>query len=160
MAKRTKTKKAKPKKSSGNKSATQKSKDHIRAVKKAAIIDSVAAGATVETAAGAAGIARKTFYEWRKKDPEFNELVERAYTGVVKSVEGALVRAATVPDKQGRVNVTAQIFYLANRAPERWRSVNRQEITGPDGGPVRMSFADFVRRATNGAGNGEDEGGK
>lgn len=133
-----------------NKSSARKSAEKIRRAKKAAILKSIAAGATVETAAGAAGISRVTFYQWRKDDPKFNEAAESKHLAVIRSVEGALVRAATVPDEKGKVNVTAQIFYLANRAPDRWRSVNRHELTGAGGGPVTLAHLIEAAEKDNG----------
>lgn len=41
-------------------------------------------------------------------------------------------------------NVTAQVFWLCNRAPRRWRSTSRVPLP-PPGAPV--SFADFMRTA-------------
>lgn len=41
-------------------------------------------------------------------------------------------------------NVSAQVFWLCNRAPERWRSSGRVPLP-PPGGP--LTFADFMRTA-------------
>lgn len=40
-------------------------------------------------------------------------------------------RAKIAPD------TTAAIFWLKNRRSQDWRDVNRQEVTGKDGGPIR-----------------------
>lgn len=37
-------------------------------------------------------------------------------------------------------DTTAQIFWLKNRRPERWRDVWRGELTGKDGGPIEAGF--------------------
>jgi len=35
-------------------------------------------------------------------------------------------------------DTTAQIFWLCNRDPENWKSVNRHELTGPNGKPLQL----------------------
>ena len=68
--------------------------------------------------------------EYAREHPEFGTAVEDARLESIEEVEDALFQAAVSG------NVTACIFFLANRAPDRWRDVKRQELTGPDGGPI------------------------
>lgn len=53
---------------------------------------------------------------------------------------------------------TSAIFWLKNRQPEKWR--DRKELTGKDGGPIEMSFAEALeaRQKTIREELGEKEG--
>lgn len=58
----------------------------------------------------------------KMKDPEFAELVDLAIDRANASMEEAVYQ-------KGRAgNVTAQMFWLLNRVPERWRDVKRIEV--------------------------------
>ena len=62
-----------------------------------------------------AGITTTTLYEWKKDHPAIAEALKRGKEVVDYEVENALLEAA----KSG--NVTAQIFWLKNRKPDKWR---------------------------------------
>ncbi len=62
------------------------------------------------------GISPQTFIEKRKKFPELVEALKRGEALGVSRVANALFLSATVER-----NVTAQIFYLKNRDPDRWK---------------------------------------
>jgi hypothetical protein len=63
----------------------------------------------------------------------------------ILTVKGEVVRAPVrehvAPD------VTAQIFWLKNRQPDRWREKQQMEHTGKDGGPIQtkteLDFGDL-----------------
>lgn len=57
----------------------------------------------------------------RNEDPAFDEACEDAELDAHAEIEDALFKAATTG------NITACIFYLKNRCPERWKDVNRFE---------------------------------
>ncbi|SDP85821.1 helix-turn-helix domain-containing protein, partial [Desulforhopalus singaporensis] len=57
-------------------------------------------------------------------DPETGETEEKLVT--TKTVNKAVAS-----------DVTATIFFLKNRAPERWRDAKHLEHTGKDGGPIK-----------------------
>lgn len=97
---------------------------------KSVVLESLSSGSTVDAACRAAGISRSVFYDWRKKDAEFAEAVERAQMVAVSVVEDALFLKATRGEKDGRGNVVAMIFWLCNRAPDRWKNVQRVEHSG------------------------------
>lgn len=101
--------------------------DEYRKEAKSEIIHSLHSGATKEAAAGAAGIGRRTLYDWLKADEAFAKSVSDAVQSAIGSVEDALFAAATTPDEKGRYTVVAQIFYLKNRAPDRWSDTARIE---------------------------------
>lgn len=61
------------------------------------------------------GITVKTLYEWKKRYGDICDALKKGKEIVDYEVENALLKRA----KQG--DVTAQIFWLKNRRPEKWR---------------------------------------
>lgn len=72
-------------------------------------------GLTDEQIAHNMGIRRTTLYDWKHKYPDINDALKKGKEIVDYEVENALLKRA----KQG--DVTAQIFWLKNRRPEKWR---------------------------------------
>jgi len=83
--------------------------------KREAYLEHLRRGALRGAAAKAVGVSRWTPLAHAKADPEFARAIEEAELAAVQVVEDALFAAAA----EG--NVTAQIFVLTNRAPDRWR---------------------------------------
>lgn len=72
-------------------------------------------GLTVEQIAHNMGITAKTLYEWKNAHSEICEALKKGKEVVDYQVENALLASAL----DG--NTTAQIFWLKNRRPDRWR---------------------------------------
>ena len=87
------------------------------------------------------GVAESTFYEYKKQYPELAEALKRGAEDAILEVENALFKNACgfyydeeVACKNGTVvkvtkyskpNTTSMIFFLKNKAPDKWR--DRQE---------------------------------
>lgn len=79
-------------------------------------VESLAAqGLTKKQIAYCLGIGESTLYDKQKSDPEFLEAIKRGQAKGIGTVTNALFQSA----KGG--NITAQIFYLKNRQPDKWR---------------------------------------
>lgn len=97
-------------------------------------------GLTDEQLAGNMGICRSTLYEWQKRNRAFAAAVKRGKVPVDIQVENALLKSAlgytqtvkkAVRNAEGYTYVdeevyfppqtAAQIFWLKNRRPDRWR---------------------------------------
>lgn len=63
------------------------------------------------------GVSRQTLYNWRKKYEEIDEALRMGKDVADRHVENALYTAAI----EG--NVTAIIFWLKNRKPDKWRDM-------------------------------------
>lgn len=122
-------------------------------------------GLTDEQIAHNAGISIKTLYNWKrehlpilqalKKGKEVvdlqveNALLKRAlgysYVETTKelSLEGELIIKKTVT-KEVAPDVTAQIFWLKNRCPEKWRQNPQAEATPEETGPT---LAEVIQEA-------------
>lgn len=92
------------------------------------IIGALCLGADMHLAAATLGISRQALYKYLEKHPLFREEVEDARSIADDRVERALYKRAVDGD------VRAQVFWLSNRRPNRWRK--RHEITGADGAPL------------------------
>jgi hypothetical protein len=75
-------------------------------------------------------LSRNTFYKYLKEDPDFKAAVLELEEVALDTAESALFNQI----KEG--NVTSIIFYLKTKGRRRGY-VERQEISGPDGGPVQ-----------------------
>lgn len=77
-----------------------------------------------------------TVWRWRVADSEFDKAVVAAYQ-TADSVRATLVEDTLFRRLvEGKASPVEMIFYLKNRAPDRWRDVNRTEVTGANGGPL------------------------
>ena len=92
------------------------------ASRRALVLEAISEGKTRSAAMESVGLARQTLTMAMKRDPEFAALVEAAEMPVHEAVESALLKSAMSG------NVTAQIFYLCNRQPERWTHVNQVRV--------------------------------
>ena len=94
------------------------------APRRALVLQAISEGKTRSAAISmeSVGLARQTLTMAMKRDPEFAALVEAAEMPVHEAVESALLKSAMSG------NVTAQIFYLCNRAKERWTHVNQVKV--------------------------------
>lgn len=109
-------------------------------------------GLTDEQIAKNAGISNRTFYEWQIKHPQISQALKRGKAPVDLQVENALLKRAlgfkyteTRTEKIGKhttktiitekvvlPDTTAQIFWLKNRRPDKWRDRHDENITISD----------------------------
>jgi hypothetical protein len=85
----------------------------------------------VTTACKIVGIARQTHYEWMREDED--------YAAACRSIDDLVLDfAESQLHKQiGNGEVSSTIFYLKTKGKKRGY-VERQEISGPDEGPVQI----------------------
>ena len=78
-------------------------------------------GLTDEQIAKNKGIGERTLYEWKEKYPQISQSLKKGKEVVDYHVENALLFSAL----EG--NTTAQIFWLKNRRPDKWRDKQKEE---------------------------------
>ena len=78
-------------------------------------------GLTDEQIAHNMGITRKTLYDWKAKYGDICNALKKGKDVVDYQVENALLSSAL----DG--NTTAQIFWLKNRRPDKWRDKQKEE---------------------------------
>ena len=118
-------------------------------------------GLTNEQIANNMSITVKTLYEWANKYSNFSDALKRAKKIADEEVENALYKRAlgyTVTLNKQKVtkdgiavncieemhipgDTTAQIFWLKNRQPEKWRDKVEQSVTVDD---HRENMKDFM----------------
>lgn len=98
----------------------------------AKILEAIKMGATYDLAAGYAGVHYDTFNEWRKGKSEFSEQLKNA-EGIAAMIWLAKIeRAASDGEWQ------AAAWKLERRYPHSYgKTVQAQEHSGPDGGPIQ-----------------------
>lgn len=114
-------------------------------------------GLTDEQIAKNIGITAKTLYEWKNKYGEICEALKKGKEIVDRQVENALLKRALgykyteitkervvdtdelvvtkVVEKEVVPDVTAQIFWLKNRKPEKWREKQSIRVEGDINNP-------------------------
>lgn len=106
-------------------------------------------GMTDEQIFGKIGISKQTFYDWKKRFPDFSDSLKKGKELVDRMVENALLKSAlgfeyeedvatpkgdvVTVRKYERPNTTAQIFWLKNRKPNEWRDKQQIEHSGEAG---------------------------
>ncbi|MCD8025389.1 MAG: DNA-packaging protein [Clostridiales bacterium] len=82
-------------------------------------------GLTDEQIAKNIGICRDTLNEWKKRYSDISDTLKKGKEVVDYEVENALLQSAF------NGNTTAQIFWLKNRRPDKWR--DKIESNNPEG---------------------------
>ena len=103
-------------------------------------------GLTDEQIAKKMGVNTATLYDWKKKYPEISESLKKGKEVIDTIVENALLKRAlgyrydevTIENgietkrvtKEVQPDTTAQIFWLKNRRPDKWRDKQNVEVSG------------------------------
>ncbi len=84
-------------------------------------------GLTDDQIAHNIGIRRSTLYEWKNKHTDFADSIKKSKEVADFEVESALYKKACSGD------VTAQIFWLKNRKPDKWRDKTDMAVAPSNG---------------------------
>ena len=84
-------------------------------------------GLTDEQIGQRMGVCPRTLYYWKKKFPEIGEALRKGKDVVDFQVESALLKNALGG------NLNAQIFWLKNRRPDKYRDKPEGDAPGRDG---------------------------
>ena len=104
-------------------------------------------GLTDEQVAEKIGVRRETLYDWKKRYPNISNALKKGKEVVDNEVENALLKRAlgysykeiktkeengiitetVTTEKEVVPDVTAQIFWLKNRRPNKWRDKQKEE---------------------------------
>ena len=122
-------------------------------------------GLTMEQIAHNLGISKETLYQYKRKYTEFSDAIKKGKEVVDTEVENALLKKAlgyeTTETKiekseQGKKEVTitkqipgdtaAQIFWLKNRKPNKWRDKQNIDFNGNVNQNVRLTKEQRLER--------------
>lgn len=109
-----------------------------------AYLDALALGMTQTLAAEAACVDRNTPDDWCKRDPEYAAKVEAAKGSRLMRHFGTVTKAAQAGDWR------ASVWLLSILHPDQCGK-QRLEVTGKDGGPVRIATVDDLQTASDDA---------
>lgn len=94
---------------------------------------SLEGGSSISECCKAAHVSRTTIWRWRKKHRGFGNKVLFVLDSRLQTIEDALYTSAI------KGNVTAQIFWLKNRAGDRWKDVKETA------GSMELTFANLMK---------------
>lgn len=107
-------------------------------------LDEEKVGGNVSVVCSRLGISRNTAYLEKAKNKEFSdkwdEIVEEWEGKKGDILEDVLFNQA----RDG--NITAIIFWLKNRRPDRWK--DKRELAGEDGKPIQMEMPGLIEAIT------------
>lgn len=121
--------------------------------KRETFLQALAVCGSLSDACKAGGIDRSTAFRWRKQDPEFEAqcaaAIDEATDGLEREAHRRAVLGTDEPlTFQGAIfgyvkrysDSLLTLLLKANR-PEKYRENTRMELTGADGGPVKLDDA-------------------
>ncbi|MBV6505237.1 MAG: hypothetical protein ILNGONEN_00795 [Syntrophorhabdaceae bacterium] len=111
--------------------------DFFSEKQQAEVLELIAMGFTVNEAAEQVDVEPKWIYAAARKHPKFAPAYEEAVAQGVIRVENELLRHCF---ERRPGDVKAIQLYLQSRAPQTWRQVTRQEVSGPDGQPIEVTL--------------------
>lgn len=100
-------------------------------------------GATNAEIAERLGIAMSSFCDYQNKHVEFSEVLKKTKDFVDGQVENALLQSALAG------NTTAQIFWLKNRRPDKWRDKMEVKTETADKPVINFTFKDCAEEVEN-----------
>lgn len=105
------------------------------------IVTALRAGNYSETAAAYAGISKATFYEWCARGRREPDSIYADFLDAVESAKAASeVRDVALIDKAATDGSwQAAAWKLERKYPQRWGRLTRTEITGADGGELKVT---------------------
>lgn len=106
-----------------------------------AIVAAIQAGHPIPSAAGMAGLAKATVYDWLNKGEKepggqygaFAQAVAEAQSQAADFAIGSITRA--MPD-----DWRAAMEFLSRRFPDEWAKRERHEVTGAKGEPIKVEL--------------------
>jgi transposase len=106
------------------------------------IVSALRAGNYQETAANFAGISKPTFYGWLERGRNEPDSIYSVFLDAVEKAKAdAEVRDVALIDKAAHDGSwQAAAWKLERKFPQKWGRVNRTEISGPDGAPVKVDI--------------------
>ena len=97
-------------------------------------------GLTDEQIARNMGISRETLNQWKNKYSNISDSLKNGKEVADYMVENALFKSAI----EG--NITAQIFWLKNRRPDKWREKQNIQVEGNINNPFKELTTEQLRK--------------
>jgi transposase-like protein len=112
--------------------------------KEQSILDALEEHGNYSRAARSARIGRRTLYQWRDADPEFNaKCISSRELGLQAELDDLETKLI---ERGKKISDTAAIFMLKSHRPGRYRE--KVEHTGEDGGPLKIVIERVTREVS------------
>jgi len=121
--------------------------NNVKENQQKAFLESMDRGTSIKKASEAAGVTVVSIWRWRRDDKDFDDKVTAVLNSRTQVVEDALYLNAAGG------NVAAQIFWLKNRAKDRWK--DKQEL-GVDANLTSDKLLVIVREGEDADSDEED----
>lgn len=95
------------------------------------LIKYIEAGNYIETACGAIGLSKQTFYKWLKRKSDFSDAIKRAESK-------AIIRNLTIIQIAAPKNWTAAAWFLERKDYKNWG--RKEQIGGIDDQPININL--------------------
>lgn len=121
------------------------------------ILDALKTGTVIEDAAAYAGVSERVIYKWLTRgreeisrreafpdadNPPEEEVFVRFVQEVEKARAAARIRAIGIIQRAAAEGTwQAAAWYLERSAPKTWSRQTKHEVTGTEGGPVRVDVS-------------------
>ncbi len=115
------------------------------------ICKGVRLGLSYERAAENAGVGRTILHRWMTAEAAGDLRFRGVTDALAKARAEGETRLLARVIKAGEEDWRAAAWILERRHPEQYARMERREVSGPDGGPLRVevsSWVDLVRQAT------------
>lgn len=100
------------------------------------IVEVMAQGYSLEAAAAKLDIPIRCLYDWQAKHPEFSQAI---HEGRIKALAWWEERALnTAGGSPGNSQIISLGLRNRSRSASGWIDSQKQELSGPDGGPIRV----------------------
>lgn len=106
--------------------------------RRAAFLFALSSGLTVAAAAALAGVARRTLYDFRERDPEFGREWEDALEASLAPIEARLEEIALTGDKSCMATVRAAEALLRVRHPQQRNHIRTHTLPANESGVVHQ----------------------
>lgn len=102
------------------------------------IVEMIQAGNYQSVAADAAGISRNCFYTWIKRGRQGRQPYKAFVEKLEQAEAEAETRAIAIISNAAIDTWQAAAWYLERKHPDRWSAKQKTEISGPNGGPLKV----------------------
>ena len=103
------------------------------------IVNALAAGTYLETAAKAAGINQDTLHSWLVNGARCKSGIQKEFSEAIKkALASAEIRFGATIALASQYQWQAAAWMLERRYPDRWGRIDRHEVTGEGGGAIEI----------------------
>jgi len=118
-------------------------------------IDGILEGTSIAKIAESVGIGPASFYRHRIESEEFDRSITRAQEWATESQMDELVALADTANEETatavKLKVWTRMWIAGRRKPKKYGDFTRNEVSGPDGGPIKTQQVqvEFVKPNPN-----------